>query len=578
MAVAKARVSIGLGFGGLLVATAVTVLVPPHLASLEMEARKRPQYGAVSDERLRNPEPHNWLMYRRTYDGWAHSPLRQITSLNVVDLRPAWVFRTGVYGEHHQSAPIVNDGTMFVTTGADVIALDAETGDLRWRYRRALPTTMARPHPTNRGVGLYGENVYVGTLDAHVVALSAGSGQVLWVTAVEDYRLGHYITMAPLVVNGKVIVGTSGGEHGIRGVIVALDAVTGEVVWRRHTIPAPGEPGSETWEGDSWRTGGGPVWLTGTYDSDLNITYWGVGNPGPWMGDTRPGDNLYTNSTLALDVDNGAIRGYHQYHWNGSWDWDEATAPLLVDVERGGRMIAALVHPGRNGYLWMLGRHPDRISFLEAKPFVYQNVFGTIDPNTGRPSYDPEHVPGTGKRVQFCPSLRGGRNWTPEAYSPQTGYLYVPATENRCTIMEGRTVEYIPGEQFTGGDFESFTRDGASHIGELQAWDLDTGEQVWTRNFSSVNDGALLTTAGGLVFQGGPDLRAFNALNGRTLWQMRTNYGRAGVPTSYLVKGVQYIAVQTGADRASSEKALGVRPLVTQRDGYVWAFALDCQC
>ena len=572
-ALTKTMVPIRVGLGGLVVAAAVLGAVFVQLPTSEMQARKKPLYHDVNDQRLRHPEPHNWLMYRRTYDGWGHSPLRQITSLNVVDLRPAWVFSTGVYGEHHQSAPIVNEGTMFVTTGTDVIALDAETGDLRWRYRRALPTEMGRPHPTNRGVGLYNGNVYVGTLDASVVALSAVSGQVLWAQAVEDYRLGYYITMAPLVVNGKVLVGTSGGEHGIRGAIVALDAVTGEVAWRRHTIPAPGESGSASWQGDSWRTGGGPVWLTGTYDRDLNITYWGVGNPGPWMGDTRPGDNLYTNSTIALDADTGEMRGYHQYHWNGSWDWDEASAPLLVDIERRGRMLAALVHPGRNGYLWMLERHADRLTFVEAAPFVYQNVFTGLDPETGRPSYDPEHVPGTGKRVQFCPSLRGARNWTPESYSPQTGYLYLPATENRCSIMEGRPADYIPGEEFTGGDYESFTREGASHVGELQAWNLDTGVKVWTREFPSVNDGAILTTAGGLVFQGGPDFRAFNALNGRTLWQMRTNYGRAGVPTSYAVKGVQYIAVQTGADRVSGSSQWG-----TLRDGYVWAFALDCQC
>ena len=540
-------------------------------------ARKGARYRPVTDQRLRNPEPDNWLMYRRTYDGWGHSPLRQITSLNVVDLTPVWVFPTGAVDEHHQAPPIVNEGTMFVTTGAQVIALDATDGSLLWRYVRELPSDLRRPHPTNRGVGLYDDQVYVGTLDAHVVALDAASGKIVWDRTVEDYRLGYYITMAPLVAKDKVMIGTAGGEQGVRGSVTALDAMTGDEAWKRYTIPMPDEPGGDTWRGESWRTGGGPVWLTGTYDPELNLTYWGVGNPGPWMGDARPGDNLYTNSTIALDADTGELRGHHQYHWNGSWDWDEATAPLLVDVERGGRTIPALVHPGRNGYLWLLERHADRISFIDGQPYVYQNVFTGLDPHTGRPTYDPEHIPGIGKRAQFCPSLSGARNWPPEAYSPQTGYLYISANENRCSVMEGRAVEYRAGQDFTGGTFEVFQREGADHIGELQAWDLDTGDEVWTQQFPSGNDGAVLTTAGGLVFLGGGDFRAFNALTGKLLWQIRTNYNRTGVPTSYKVNGVQYIAVQSGARHVQTRggpPAAGTGP----RDGLVWAFALDCQC
>ena len=326
-------------------------------------------------------------MYRRTYDGWGYSPLRQITSLNVADLTPAWVFPTGVFEDHHQSPPIVNDGTMFVTATADVIALNAKTGEMLWRYSRKLPADLRRPHSTNRGVGLYNDKVYVGTLDAHVVALDALSGRVIWDQAVEDYKRGYYITMAPLVADGKVLVGTSGGEGGVRGFVAALDARTGEEVWKSYTIPGVDQPGNETWPGDTWQTGGGPVWLTGTYDPALQLTYWGTGNPGPWMGDTRPGDNLYTNSTIALDVKTGELRGYYQYHWNGSWDWDEANAPLLIDVERGGRVIPALVHPGRNGYLWFLERQLENLSFIEAKPYVYQNVFARLDPHTGRPTY-----------------------------------------------------------------------------------------------------------------------------------------------------------------------------------------------
>ena len=284
-------------------------------------------YTPVTDDRLLTPAPEDWLMYRRTYDGWGYSPLDQITTDNVADLVPVWSLSTGVV-EGHESPPIVNDGVMFVTTPQNqVLAVDARTGELRWRYVRQLPENLQQLHPTNRGVGLYGDRVYLATVDAYLVALDARSGEVVWERAVENYRAGYYMTMAPLVVDGKVMVGVSGGEFGIRGFVTALDAGTGEELWKTYTIPGPDEPGNETWPGESWRTGGAPVWITGTFDPELNLTYWGTGNPGPWIGDARPGDNLYTNSVIALDADTGDLRAYHQYHWNGSWDWDEVAAP-----------------------------------------------------------------------------------------------------------------------------------------------------------------------------------------------------------------------------------------------------------
>ena len=427
-----------------------------------------------------------------------------------------WTFPTGVLEAHHQAPPIVNEGTMFVTASAQVIALDAKTGDLRWRYTRELPADLRTPHLTNRGVGLYDDKVYVGTLDAHVVALDATSGEVVWDRAVEDYRLTYFITMAPLVADGKVMVGMSGGEYGIRGFVTALDARTGDEVWKRYTIPAPGEPGSDTWEGDAWRTGGGPVWMTGTYDPELNLTYWGVGNGGPWVGEARPGDNLYTNSAIALDVDTGELRGHHQYHWNGSWDWDESNSPLLIDVQRGGRTIPAIVHPAQNGYLWLIERHADHLSFIAAEPYVYQNVFTSLDPRTGRPTYDPAGVPGIGKWALFCPSYSGARNWPPEAYNPELQLLYVPANENVCTSGEGRVIEYAPGKDYVGADFERVIRDGADHIGELQAWNIDSGNEVWSLEFASGNGGSVLTTGGDLVFFGGAGGGTFQAVDGRS--------------------------------------------------------------
>ena len=244
-------------------------------------------YNPVNEQRMLEPEPENWLMFRRTYDGWGYSPLAQIDAENVGDLTPVWAFSTGV-PEGHQAPPIVNDGVMFITTpGAQVYALDARTGEQLWRYRRQLPFDLMQTHPTNRGVGLYEDKVLVATVDAFVVALNARTGEVEWETAVEDYRRGYYMTLAPLVADGHVMVGVSGGEFGIRGFVMALDADTGEISWKTYTIPEPGEFGNDTWPGDSWQTGGAPVWVTGTYDPELNLSFWGTGNPGPWIGVNR---------------------------------------------------------------------------------------------------------------------------------------------------------------------------------------------------------------------------------------------------------------------------------------------------
>ena len=546
-------------------------------------ARQPDVYRPVTDARLRSPAPDDWLMYRRTYDGWGYSPLDQITTDNIASLRPVWSASTGV-AEGHEAPALVNNGIMFVSTPQNqVLALDARTGEIRWRYRRQLPEGLLQFHPTNRGVGLYEDKVYVATVDAFVVALDAATGTVVWETAVEDHRVGYYMTMAPLVVNGKVMVGVLGGELGIRGFVTALDAESGGEVWKTYTIPGPDEVGHDSWPGDSWRTGGVPVWLTGTFDPELNLTYWGTGNAGPWIGDARPGDNLYSNSVIALDADTGALTAHHQYHWNGSWDWDEVAAPLLIDVERGGRTIKSLVHPGRNGYLWLLERSATDISFVDGAPFVHQNVFTRLDPTTGRPEYDPARRPTMGQRVSFCPSLWGGKNWPSAAYNPTTGYLYIPANENLCSYSEGREVEYRPGLPFIGAASQTFVRDGADHIGELQAWDLATGSQVWVHEFEFQNWGPVLMTGGGLVFAGGTNdryFRAFDAATGKLLWQQPTNSGIIGVPTSYMVDGVQYIAVQAGwgldAQRMQGalNASLGLRTQVPQ-GGVIWVFALS---
>ncbi|HEU5305569.1 MAG TPA: PQQ-binding-like beta-propeller repeat protein, partial [Gemmatimonadales bacterium] len=392
-------------------------------------------------------------------------------------------------------------------------------------------------------------------------------------------------TLAPLIAKGKVMIGTSGGELGIRGYIAAFDVKDGKPAWKTHTVPGPGEPGHETWQTDAWKTGGVSVWLTGHYDPQLNLSFWGTGNAAPWPGDMHPGDNLYATSVIALDVDTGKIRGHHQYHWNDSWDWDEVSTPLLIDFPKDGRTVKGLVHPGRNGYLWRLERRADSIKFVDAKPYVIQEVFTKIDPVSGRPTYDPERKPREGAAITFCPGLWGGKDWTPAGYNPKTNYLYIPANENLCSTLTGLKSPYEPGKLFLGVDRPKISmswRQGASHIGELQAWDMATGQKAWTHKFQYQNWGPILTTGGGLVFLGGTNDRnfwAFDAKTGQQLWQFKTNSGITGVPSSFSVDGVQYVAVQSGwgvdAQRmqARLDTFRNVKTEVPQ-GGVVWVFAL----
>ena len=539
-------------------------------------------YTSVTDDRLINPEEHNWLSYRGTLDGWGYSKLDQINDTNIDELQPVWSFSTGVLGGH-ESPPIVNDGVMFITTpGNFLYAIEAATGDLLWRYQHNLPENYIAFHRTNRGVALYGDKVYMATLDARVIALDATTGEKVWDTPVQDNSFGYYITMAPLAIDGKILVGTSGGELGIRGFVVALDAESGAEAWRTYTVPGPGEPGNESWPGESWRTGGAAVWIPGHYDANLGLAYFGTGNPGPWIGDQRPGDNLYTNSVIALDIESGVIKAHHQYHWNGSWDWDEVSTPILMPVERAGRQFNALVHPGRNGYLWTLERQADRIGFVDAEPYVHQNAFSGIDPETGRPSYDPNHTPATGESVDFCPSLWGGKDWPPAAYNPDTGLVYIPANDNHCGVIEGREVTYMPGSSYTGARTEFTLRESEGTIGEIQAWNMDSGEEVWSVDFESHNWGGILTTAGNLIFSGGTSdrfFRAHDASTGEELWRFRTNSGIIGVPSTYSVNGKQYVAIQSGwgVDAAGMtariDQQRGTRTFVPQ-GGVVWVFAL----
>ena len=542
-------------------------------------------YSAVTAERLRRPADADWLMIRRSYDGWGYSPLDQITPANVGRLEPAWVFSTGV-SNGHEAAPLVNNGVMvFSTPSHRVVAVDARTGTLLWRHIHEVPEHIVGLHPTSRGVALYGDKVFFAANDAVLVALDARTGEPVWDATVADNASGYYMTLAPLVADGKVMVGASGGELGVRGFIAAYDPDTGRQLWRTYTVPAPGEPGSETWpKGDQWRNGGAPVWVTGNYDPQTNIAYWGTGNGGPWMGDQRPGDNLYTSSTIAIDVATGRIKGHHQYHPNDSWDWDEVSPPILVDYQRQGRTIKGLIDVARDGYLWFLERTDGPINFVDGTPFVKQNVFRSLDPKTGRPDVDPARQPGTGKTVDFCPSHWGGKNWPPIAFSPKTRMIYIPANENLCGTIVGRPPTYVAGSAYTGATSSLSLAPGGDHIGEVQAWNVDTGKRVWTHTYGpSANWGPMLATGGGLVFTGGTNDRmfhAFDAATGKLLWQFPTNSGITGQPSSFMIDGKQYVAVLSGwgVDARSMQTRLnrllpGKYPEVPE-GGALWVFAV----
>jgi alcohol dehydrogenase (cytochrome c) len=543
-------------------------------------------YTPVTAERLKKPEDGNWFHFRRTYDGWGFSPLKEITPDNVARLQPVWSMATGQV-EGHQAPPIVNNGVMFAATpGNQMLAIEAKTGNILWRYKRALPEDVVHLHPTNRGVALYGDKVYFASADCVLVALDVKTGKEVWTAKVDDYKKAYYMSLAPLVVDGKVILGASGGELGVRGFVAAMDAETGKELWKTYTVPAPGEPGSETWPagGDHYKRGGGAIWVTGTYDPETNLTFWGTGNAAPWFGDQRPGDNLYTSSVVALDVNSGQIKGHFQYHPNDSWDWDEVSPPIVVDYQRDGRTVKGLINVSRSGYIWHLERTAGKINFVTGQPFVRQNVFKSLDPSTGRPDIDETRKPGTGKTADFCPSLWGGKDWPPVAFSPQTRLLYIPANENLCHELTGEVPKYVVGERYMGVAKNVMKMvAGADHIGELQAWNVDTGKKVWTTNLPSFNWGPVLATGGDVLFAGGTNdrmFRAFDAKTGKILWEFPTISGVAAVPVSFQVDGKQYIAVQSGwgVDPAKMQARMnllfpGKYPEVPQ-GGAVYVFAV----
>ena len=500
----------------------------------------------VPYERLRNAdqEAGSWLTYSGAYHGQRFSKLDQISTENVADLRPVWVYQVEGSGEI-ETTPLVADGVMYVTElEARVTALDVRTGRPLWTYQHAMPEGVLNIGfgRTNRGGALLDETFYFGTLDAHLFALDAKSGALRWKTKVAENKLGYSITAAPLAIDGKIIVGISGGEAGIRGFLDAYDAETGERSWRTHTIPGPGEPGNDTWGGDSWKTGAGATWLTGSYDPELDLLYWGTGNPGPdWNGDSRPGDNLYTCSLLAIEAPTGKLRWHFQFTPHDVHDWDSNQIPVLIDMPLAGRQRKVVAFANRNAFYYLLDRETGE--FLLGTEYSMQTWAKGID-KKGRPIMLPGKEPTVDGNLVY-PSLQGAANWMSPSYSPVTKLLYVPVREMGSYYFKGEA-KYEPGKVFVGGGERRL--DGDKAWGSVRALRADSGERVWDFRTPSPLWTGVMATAGGLVFGGSNEgnFYALDASTGKPLWDFQTGGIIRSNPISFLADGKQYIATSGG--------------------------------
>jgi alcohol dehydrogenase (cytochrome c) len=538
-------------------------------------------YAPVTDARLKAAASDDgWLMYRHDYTSSGYAAFDSINTSNVAGLKPVWDYKTG-FEQGHEAPPIVNGDTLFITTPKnELIAFQASTGKQLWKYQHDLSQVGLKTiccDVVNRGVALYGNDVYMATLDNHVVALDARTGQVVWNKALQAADAGYAMTLAPLVVKGKVIVGVSGGEYGARGFIAALDASTGSQVWKQYTIPAPNEPGGKTWPKGAYKTGGGAAWLTGSYDAETDTLFWGVGNPGPWLATLRPGDNLYTDSVIAMNPATGKIKWHYQYTPNDSWDYDGTNETVLTDIDYRGTRHKALVSASRNGWFYAIDRTSGKLIYAE-KFATATSVSGFKD---GKPQTDPAMRPGIDKQVFTCPSFLGGKNWWPISVDPQTHLAYVP-TLHTCMTMKGATVSYKAGLPFLGETFKVVADPAFKGTwGAVQAIDVNTGKQVWNHLSELPWNGGMLSTAGGLLFSGSADgyLYAFDAKSGKVLWKSpQMSSGVIGVPSTWKVDDRQYVAVYAGWGGGvpiwGGEMAKDPRVLNIPLGGHLYVFAL----
>ena len=536
------------------------------------------QAAPVTTEDLLHPgkSPGEWLMYGRDYANQRFSPLGQITLENVGNLRPVWAFSTGGKLDGLEATPLMRDGVLYISADySRVFAVDARSGTALWSYEPKYEEgleAMLCCGPVNRGLAMKDDLIFVNTLDARLVALNRADGSVAWEQVIDDWKKAYTATGAPLVVKDHVIVGIAGAEYGVRGYIKSYNAKSGELEWTAYTIPGPGEEGNNTWPGDTWKTGGASTWQTGSYDPDTNTLFWGTGNPGPWNSDLRKGDNKWSSSLVAFDVDTGKIKWGYQYTPNDAWDYDGNNAPILMDVEIDGKLVKAAVTSNRNGFFYVLDRTDG--SFIYAVPTIDGiNWTKGLDPKTGRPEVNEELRPlSGGKTIQpIIPGLEGGTNWFPMAYNPDLGLVYFNTNHwaMSMTAWKPEDVVYKEGELYMGVDFQMFRLD--KEIGYTKAFDVAKKEFVWETSSPLPLFAGVLATQSGLVFTGDElgYMMALNGKSGEVLWKFQTGSGINASPITYELDGTQYLAVLSGLGGDPSFYYSG------PKGGMLWVFALE---
>jgi alcohol dehydrogenase (cytochrome c) len=503
----------------------------------------------VTEQQLRDAQTDaaTWLTYGKNYQGWRYSDLSEINTATVSHVTPRWIYQTGAGGTN-ETTPLVFGGMMFITgPGNNAYALDALTGKQIWHYHKAPPSglDLCCGEP-NRGFAALGDKLFKVNIEGTLVALDARSGGVLWEREIADYKKGFTSTGAPLVVKNKVLVGIAGAEFGTRGFIDAYDANTGERVWRFYTVAAKGEPGGETWAGESWQRGGGSTWITGTYDPDLNLVYWGTGNPGPGLdGDGRPGDNLYTCSLVALDGDTGKLKWYYQFTPHDTHDWDAVADPVLVDMtvpSMTGRKVKAVIQADRNGYFYALDRTSGKL--LHAAPYT-KITWATGIGADGRPVVVPGLDPSE-DGTKVCPGLGGGHNWSATAYSPRAQLFYFGSTDG-CALFYRNKQEFHEGQWYQASTDAAVPNE--PQTGAVVAVDPANGKTRWRFEMVSSTSAGMLATAGGLVFTGDGEgyLIALDARTGKPLWHFQTGGHIGAPPITYTLNGKQQIAIAAGS-------------------------------
>lgn len=533
---------------------AISISITVALGSLWLAAQVK-DFRAVTEATLRNPAPGDWLNWRRTDNAWGYSPLDQINKGNVQRLQLAWSWAMENTGAQ-EATPLVHDGVMYLPNPRGVIqALDASTGDLLWEYRPAATRgsgTGGDGNGVQRNIAIFGDKIFGTTNDAHMIALDARTGKLVWDTQVADSKLGYGYTSGPIVVRGKVIAGMTGCSRYKEDVcfISAHDSATGKQVWRTSTVARPGEPGGDTW-GDlplSLRAGS-DAWIPGSYDPDANLVYWATAQAKPWARAVRgtDGDALYTNSTLGLDPDTGAIKWHYQHLPGETQDMDEVFESILIDT--GGRK--SLFKMGKLGILWQLDRTNGK--FIHATDLGYQNIV-EVGPETGKVTYQAGKIPQIGVELEMCPSTAGFKDWRAMAYSPQTNALYVPMALTCETATFGE-VEKVIGKGGVGPVKRKDLKHPQSggNLGEFLAMDIKSGKVLWRHRTPSPSNTAALATAGGLAFGGDWDrhMYAYDAATGKILWQTRLLTSPQGFPITYLAKGKQYVAMPAGTGGGS---------------------------